>query len=116
AAAHVVEGYHAEFPLTEPELAVLFGLMTLRLCLSACLAADQLQQRPDDPYLAISQEPLQRALPGLLRIHPRFAEAVFRRACGLTPCPSSEAVVRWLREKASPGLILQALARPASHT
>src|SRR5262249_48971992 len=47
AAAHVVAGYHAAFPLTEPEIAVLFGLMTLRLCLSVCHAADQRRQRPD---------------------------------------------------------------------
>ena len=106
AAAQVVAGYHAEFPLTEAEIAALFGLICLRLCLSACHAADQRQQRPDDEYLAISQEPVQRTLPKLLRIHPRFAEAVFRRACGLTPCRQSETLVRWLRERASPQPIL----------
>src|SRR5262249_36805252 len=110
AAAQVVEGYHAEFPLTETEISVLFGLMALRLCLSACHAADQQQQRPDDEYLAISQAPLRRTLPALLRIHPRFAEAVFRRACGLAPCRATETVVRWLREKATPRRILKELS------
>jgi 4-aminobutyrate aminotransferase-like enzyme/Ser/Thr protein kinase RdoA (MazF antagonist) len=99
AAAQVVRGYHAEYPLTEQEMAVLFGLMTLRLCLSACLAADQEQQRPGDAYLAISQAPLQRTLPGLLRIHPRLAEAVFRHACGLPPCRASDGIVRWLEKQ-----------------
>src|SRR5207302_1534850 len=99
AAALVVAGYHAEFPLNEQELPALFGLITLRLCLSACLAAHQQQQRPEDDYLAISQAPLRRALPGLLWTRPRFAEMVFRRACDLEPCPCTQAVVRWLREK-----------------
>lgn len=106
AAAHVVEGYHAGFPLLDRELAALFGLICLRLCLSACMAAHQQQQRPDDEYLAISQAPLRRTLPRLLSIHPRFAEAVFRHACGLPPCQASERAVRWLREKASPAPLL----------
>src|SRR5712691_7901440 len=87
AASRVVAGYNAEFPLDEKELAALFGLISLRLCLSACLAAHQQQQRPDDDYLAISQTPLRRSLPELLRIHPRFAEMVFRQACNREPCP-----------------------------
>lgn len=101
AAAHVVAGYHAEWALTEPEITALFGLLCLRLCLSACHAADQQRQRPDDEYLAISQGPVWRALPRLLTIHPRLAEAVFRHACGLPPCPGSQAVVRWLQGQAA---------------
>jgi 4-aminobutyrate aminotransferase-like enzyme/Ser/Thr protein kinase RdoA (MazF antagonist) len=100
AAAQVIAGYHAAFPLTEDELAALFGLICLRLALSACHAADQQQQRPGDEYLAISQVPLRRSLPALLRIHPRFAEAMFRHACGLAPCKTSEQVIRWLRHNA----------------
>ncbi len=101
AAAQVAEGYHAELPLVDEEVAALFGMICLRLCLSACLAAHQLQQRPEDPYLAISQAPLRQTLPGLLRTHSRFAEAVFRRACGRVPCPASPAVTSWLRENAA---------------
>ena len=98
AACSVVEGYNAEWMLTETELAALFGLIGLRLCLSACLAADQQQQRPDDEYLAISQAPLKRTLPRVLAIHPRFAEMCFRHTCGRTPCLNSESVTRWLRD------------------
>src|SRR5262249_5015171 len=103
----------AEFPLLEQELAALFGLICLRLCLSACMAAHQQEQRPDDEYLAISQAPLRRTLPGLARIHPRFAEAVFRHACGLPPCPASETVVRCLGERASPASLLDRDLRTA---
>ena len=78
AAAQIVAGYHSENPLTEVELAALFGLVKLRLCLSVCMAAHQQQQRPDDEYLTISQQPIRNTLPRLAAIHPRFAEAAFR--------------------------------------
>ncbi len=82
-AAQMVAGYHAENPLTDAELAALFGLVRLRLCVSVCLAAFQQQQRPDDEYLSISQQPIRNTLPKLANIHPRFAEVAFRQACGL---------------------------------
>ena len=84
-ASAVVRGYHAAHPLTEDELSVLFGLVQLRLCVSASLAAHQQRQRPDDEYLAISQGPLRRTLPVLAAIHPDVAEDVLRDACGFAP-------------------------------
>ena len=96
AAAHIVRGYHQEFTIIDNEIAALFGLVRLRLCMSVCMAAHQQRQRPDDDYLAISQQPIRHTLPKLAQIHPRLAEAVFRHACGLSPVPSSEAVTDWL--------------------
>jgi hypothetical protein len=46
------------------------------------MAAVQQRMRPDDPYLSVSQEPIQRTLQRLLEIHPRLAEATFREASG----------------------------------
>ena len=99
AAAHVVRGYHAEYPLTETELAALFGLVRMRLCVSVCLAAHQQRQRPDDPYLVISQAPIRNTLPRLAAIHSRFAAAAFREACGLAPVPEAGPLTAWLRSK-----------------
>ena len=82
AATHIVEGYHGVRPLTEDELAVVFPMACGRLAVSACMAAVQQRQRPDDPYLSVSQQPIQRTLQRLLEIHPRFAEATFRQASG----------------------------------
>ena len=96
AATHVVEGYHGVLPLGDDELAVVFPMACGRLAVSACMAAVQQRQRPDDPYLSISQQPIQRTLQRLLDIHPRFAEAAFRHACGLTPSPAAVAVGHWL--------------------
>lgn len=95
-AAAIVGGYNEVTALAEDELAALWGLIRLRLCVSVCMAAYQQSQRPDDAYLAISQQPIQRTLPRLATIHPRFAESVFRHACGLTPLPASERLVAWL--------------------
>lgn len=100
AAAQVAQGYHAIYPLTEAELAALFGLVGMRLCVSACLAAYQQQQRPNDEYLAISQQPIRNTLPRLAQIHPQFAEATIRQACGLEPLPAAGRLRRWLQHKA----------------
>ncbi len=97
-ASLIVKGYHTEFPLRDEEIAALWGLVRMRLAMSVSIAAHQQQRQPDNDYLAISQQPIRNTLPRLAEIHPRFAEAVFRHACGL---PSSgEQVTRWLRANA----------------
>jgi 4-aminobutyrate aminotransferase-like enzyme/Ser/Thr protein kinase RdoA (MazF antagonist) len=95
-AAQIVKGYHAVHHLTEVELRVLFGLITMRLCMSVCIGAEQQASQPDNDYLSISQTPIHETLPDLATIHPRFAEAIFRNACGLTPFPASLKIVDWL--------------------
>ncbi|HSC25819.1 MAG TPA: aminotransferase class III-fold pyridoxal phosphate-dependent enzyme [Vicinamibacterales bacterium] len=97
-AADVVRGYHAAFPLHEEEIGALFDLIKLRLCLSACVAADQQAERPADEYLAISQAPIRRTLPLLSRVPVAFAEAAFRQACGIDPVPRAPRITRSLRE------------------
>lgn len=95
-AVQVVKGYHAEYPLDDVEIVALFGLIRMRLCASVCLAAYQKQHRPDDEYLTISQLPIRNTLPALAEIHPRFAEAQFRYACGLPPVPRATSLCSWL--------------------
>ena len=99
-AAEIVKGYHAEYALIEDEIAALFGLARLRLCMSVCIGAHQRRRRPDDDYLTISQRPIRDTLPRLAQIHQRFAEAVFRHACALPPQPLAEPVTEWLRANA----------------
>ena len=96
AAAAVLSGYHETHPLTEPEIEALFSLMCMRLCVSACVAAKQIAERPGDDYLRISQGPLATTLPLLAAIHPRFAHYTFRDACGLSPVPHARRVTDWL--------------------
>jgi 4-aminobutyrate aminotransferase-like enzyme/Ser/Thr protein kinase RdoA (MazF antagonist) len=97
-AAAILAGYHAAFPLTDEEFDVFFDFVRLRLSMSIAIAARQLRRSPDNAYLNVSQEPIRRTLPRLARIHPRFAAAYFRAACGLVPDPQSEVITSWLKD------------------
>lgn len=96
AAAQIVAGYHAAFALTDDELTALFGLINLRLCVSACMAAVQMAERPDDEYLAISQQPIRNTMPKLAAMPYGLATAILRNACGLDPAPQTAKIVEWL--------------------
>jgi 4-aminobutyrate aminotransferase-like enzyme/Ser/Thr protein kinase RdoA (MazF antagonist) len=96
AATQIVRGFYSTRPLMETELAALFGLVNMRLCMSASIAADQQARQPENKYLGISQALVRETLPKLATISPRFAEAVFREACGLLPFPASEKIADWL--------------------
>lgn len=98
-AAQIVKGFHSACPLTDDELAALFGLVTMRLCMSACIAADQQSHQPDNAYLGVSQIPIRNTLPKLANIHPNFAQSIFRDACGLTPL--SNDVTEWIKSHAN---------------
>ena len=114
-AAHMIKGYHRSFALTESEIACVFLMVCMRLCMSACIAAHQLKERPDNEYLSISQMPIQRTLPVLAEIHPRFAEAAFRQACDLRPLPRSQTICDWLdsnRDTAAPLLDIDLRTAP----
>ena len=100
AAARVARGYHAVQPLTHDELAVLFPLMCLRLCVSVAVAGVQQSERPDDAYLGVSQRAIRETLPRLAEVHPRLAHYRLRDACGVSPVPDSPRIVEWLRANA----------------
>ena len=85
AAVAVFRGYGRIRALDDDEMAALYGLVLLRLCASVCIAAGQQRQRPDDPYLSVSQAPIGRTLPRLAAIGFDEAEEAFRRARGRTP-------------------------------
>jgi 4-aminobutyrate aminotransferase-like enzyme len=92
-AASIARGYHRVHPLRDEEIGALFPLVCLRLCMSACIAAWQRQQRPDDGYLDVSQAPIRRTLPALGAIDALRAENVLREACGLEPRMTSDQVL-----------------------
>jgi 4-aminobutyrate aminotransferase-like enzyme/Ser/Thr protein kinase RdoA (MazF antagonist) len=96
AAADVVSGYRAVFPLQEEEVAVLFPLMAARLAVSVTNSAHRKKIKPDDAYVTVSEERAWKALERLAKIHPRFAQHTFRAACGKTPVPKAEKIQRWL--------------------
>ena len=96
-AAAIVRGHHPEYPLEENELGALPGLIALRLCTSACIAAQQRRQNPDNTYLDVSQAAIRDVLPALAAIPFGLTEAVCREACGYEPCAASSRVRAWLQ-------------------
>ena len=97
-ASLIAGNYYNENPLDDNEITVLFGMICMRLCMSICLAAYQSQNRPDDAYLTISQQPIHNTATSLLAIPPLFAEASFRNACGLLPVPKTILISDWIDE------------------
>ncbi len=98
AAAHIVAGYHQNRPLSEQELAVLFDLICMRLCMSVCHAADQTRFEPDNEYLRISEKPVWALLEKLQHTHPHLARYALRQACGMPAVPQSGKVIDWLKD------------------
>ncbi len=107
----LVRGFSEEVRLDENELAAVFGLATLRLCGSACIAASQLGEKPDHDYLGVSQAAIARTLPRLSRIPFGLATAVIREAAGLEPAPRRERVVEFLRVRPAFSSVLGVDAR-----
>ena len=63
AAAEIVKGYTSEFELLDEELEAMWPLALLRLAVSACMAAYQQRQQPENEYLRISQRAIEQNLP-----------------------------------------------------
>ena len=101
AAERLIAAYHAERPLTEAELDAVWILAAIRLCTSVCLSAHRRTAEPDNPYLLVSEAAAWEALSRMDGIHPRFARAGIRNACGRVPCPQTPAIEEWLRSHAA---------------
>lgn len=66
AAREIVGGYTSEFPLSQNEIETLWSLVLLRLAMSACLAAYQVKQQPENAYLQVSQRAIRENLRRIL--------------------------------------------------
>ena len=62
-AREVIKGYTSEFALLDEELEAVWPLALLRLAVSACMAAYQQRQQPENEYLQISQKAIEQNLP-----------------------------------------------------
>ena len=96
AAAELVKGYHALYPLREAELKVLDSLIRTRLALSVTTSARRKILEPGNPYHAVSEAPAWRLLEQLESVPPALTLYRVRAACNLPPVPHSERVVAWL--------------------
>jgi len=89
----LIEGYVAEFPITEDEAEVVFDLMRMRLAASVVISSHRIKANPSNDYLLISQAPAFALLGRLDRIDPGFMTALCRRAAGFA-ATRNEAAVR----------------------
>ena len=122
ALAQLLSGFHEEFPLLEEEIAAVFPLAGMRLCLSATMAAYQRAREPDNEYLSISEAHVWELLERLDRqdeFQPGFVHYRLRDACGLEPCLRASALRAWLGKTRDQGrfapVLPPALAQ-GSHT
>ncbi len=81
AGACVARAYHAEYPLTDSEIAALYTLSAARLAMSVCHAAWQTAEAPGNEYLNISNASAWAAIEALSKLPAGWADEVFRRAC-----------------------------------
>lgn len=117
AAAAIVAGYHAEYPLMEEEVDLLYDLIAIRLVASVTISASRRAHTGDNPYLAISERPAWTLLRKLDRMNPRFATAILRKACGFEAAPGARAVMDWIaanRKSLAPLLERPAATYPAA--
>ena len=106
ALAQLVSGFHEAYPLLEEEIAAVFPLAWMRLCLSATMAAHQRAREPDNEYLSISEKHVWELLERLEReehLHPDLAHRRLRHACGLEPCPRATGLRAWLARQRDAG-------------
>ncbi len=92
----LVAGYHQVYPIKEAELEVLFGLIIARLLITVCNAANNARIEPENEYLQVSADPAWTILEKFKTIHPEFAEAFFRNACGMEALSKRLIYDQWL--------------------
>ena len=106
ALAQLVSGFHEEYPMREEEIAAVFPLTGMRLCLSATMAAYQRAREPDNEYLSISEAHVWELLERLEReegFHPDFVHYRLRETCGLEACPRARPLRAWLARQRDAG-------------
>lgn len=81
AAPHIIKNYHAVFPLEEREIAILFPLICIRLCMSVVNSAIRKQEKPDDTYLTITEKPAWAMLKKCRALNFSEVTAHLRSAC-----------------------------------
>ncbi|OHV75346.1 aminotransferase class III-fold pyridoxal phosphate-dependent enzyme [Ensifer sp. LCM 4579] len=116
AAAAIARGFHAEYPLLEEEIDLLFDLIAMRLVTSVTMSASRRAETEGNPYLGVSEKPAWALLRKLDAMNPRFATAILRSACGFEAVAGARAVAVWIernRKSLSPIFERPAATHPA---
>lgn len=91
----VVAGYHAANPLKVAEIDLIWPLLRMRLAVSVVNSTLMSIEKPDDPYVVISQRP---AWDFLLdnKVNEGLIGARLRAACGFPVTSAAPAVMSWI--------------------
>lgn len=95
ALAALVSGYHGAYPLSASEVDMIWPLLRMRLAVSVVNSTLMAAEKPDDPYVTISQAPAWRFLEGYT-IHGGLLTARLRAACGLPVVEGADRILAWL--------------------
>ncbi len=104
----LVKGFHSAFPLSPKEIHMIWPLLRLRLAVSVVNSTMMAQEKPDDPYVLISQGPAWAFLESR-KVNPDLIAARLRVACGFGVNHSVKSVMEWLDENR--GCFAQILGR-----
>ena len=98
ALSSLVAAYHAVLPLTADEIDLIYSLLRSRLAVSVVNSTIEALDKPDDPYVIISQGPAWRFLEKTSIVHS-LVSAKLRVACGLPVTESAARVGRYLTQE-----------------
>lgn len=94
----LIAAFHAEYPLEEPEIDLLFDLIMARLVISVSISSTRKDQLAQNPYLAISEAPAWTLLRRMAAMNRCFAIAILRKACGFDAVPEASKITAWLQK------------------
>ena len=94
--AAFVAGYSQVAPLSGAQLDLLWPLLLTRLAVSVTNSALMKRERPDDPYVVVSEAPAWRFLERARAIAEAQMRARLRAACGMHASDAAARVRAWL--------------------
>ncbi|WP_154224057.1 aminotransferase class III-fold pyridoxal phosphate-dependent enzyme [Marinicella rhabdoformis] len=98
AVTEVVTGFHSVLPLTETELAHLYHLIAMRAVVSVVKSKQARTVQPDNAYKNVSEAGFWLFLKRWSNVHPDWAEATFRHACGFDANVNYSVLVKTLND------------------
>ena len=96
ALAEFTAAYHRVAPLSGGQLDLIWPLLFMRLAVSVTNSAIMHRERPDDPYVLVSQDAAWRFLERAEGMDEHLMSARLRTACGLPATDVAARVLSWL--------------------
>jgi 4-aminobutyrate aminotransferase-like enzyme/Ser/Thr protein kinase RdoA (MazF antagonist) len=96
ALAELLAGYNEIRPLSDEEIALIYPLLLTRLAVSVTNAALTKLEKPDDPYVTISERPAWTFLERSAGYAPEWVLSSLRIACGRSGHPNADRVTGWI--------------------